>query len=75
MLAAVCRHAAEQNSSVNALVRNYLTNLAAQDKRASQARDRLRMLSMQTKARLGKKTWTRDDLAGAGETRAGNHAS
>ena len=62
VLAAVRRHAAEQNSTVNALVRDYLTNLAAQEDRANHARSRLRELSAQSQGRLGKKTWTRDDL-------------
>jgi hypothetical protein len=62
VLAIVRRRAAEQNSSVNALVREYLTNLAAQDDRASRARARLRELSNQSQGRLGKKTWMREDL-------------
>jgi plasmid stability protein len=62
VLAAVRRRAAEQNSSVNALVREYLTNLAAQDDRADRARARLRQLSRQSPGRLGKKTWTREEL-------------
>lgn len=62
VLAAVRRRAAEDNSSVNALVRDYLTKLAVQDERASRARARLRQLSSQSEGRLGKKTWTRDAL-------------
>ena len=62
VLAAVRRHANEQNSSVNALVREYLTNLAAHENRADRARARLRQLSKQSTGRLGKKTWTREEL-------------
>jgi hypothetical protein len=62
ILAAVRRHAAERNSSVNALVREYLTGLAAHEDRASRARARLRQLSKRSAGRLGKKTWTREDL-------------
>lgn len=62
VLAAVRRHAAERNSSVNALVREYLTNLAAHENRATRARARLRQLSKQTQGRLGKKTWSREEL-------------
>jgi len=62
VLAAVRRYAADQNSTVNGLVRDYLTNLAAQEDRAKSARARLRELSAQSVGRLGKKTWTRDDL-------------
>jgi len=62
VLAAVRRHAADRNSSVNALVREYLTNLAAHEDRAKRARARLRQLSRQSQGRLGKKTWTREEL-------------
>jgi hypothetical protein len=62
VLAVVRRRAAEQNSSVNALVRDYLNNLAAHEDRANRARARIRELSAQTQGRIGKKTWTRDDL-------------
>jgi hypothetical protein len=62
VLAVVRRHAADQNSSVNALVRDYLTNLATQEDRANCARARLRELSSQSPGRLGTKSWTRDNL-------------
>jgi hypothetical protein len=62
VLAAVRRHAAERNSTVNALVREYLTTLAQHQDRARRARVRLRQLSKQSQGRLGKKTWTREDL-------------
>ena len=62
VLAAVRRHAAECNSTVNALVRSYLTNLAAHDDRAKNARTRLRQLSKASRGRLGKKTWSREEL-------------
>jgi replicative DNA helicase len=62
VLAAVRRHAAERNSTVNAMVRDYLTNLAQQQDRARRARARLRQLSKQSQGRLGTKTWSREDL-------------
>jgi hypothetical protein len=62
VLATVRRHAAERNSSVNALVRDFLINLAAHQDRAKRARARLRHLSNQSQGRLGKKTWAREDL-------------
>ncbi|HEY1273053.1 MAG TPA: hypothetical protein VGF08_13755 [Terriglobales bacterium] len=62
VLAGARRHAAERNSTVNALVREYLTNLAQHQDRARRARVRLRQLSKQSRGRLGKKTWTREDL-------------
>jgi hypothetical protein len=64
VLAAVRRYAAERNSSVNALVREYLTSLAAREDRARRARARLRQLSNRSQGRLGKKTWSRGDLHG-----------
>lgn len=62
VLAAVRQLAAERNSTVNALVREYLTSLAQQQDRARTARARLRELSDQSKGRLGRKTWTRAEL-------------
>jgi hypothetical protein len=62
VLAAARRHAAERNSSVNALVRDFLTNLAAQDDRARRARARLRQMSAKSKGQLGEKSWTREEL-------------
>ena len=64
VLAAARRHAAERDSSVNALVRDYLTKLAAYENRADRARPRLRQLSGQSTGRLGKKTWSREELHG-----------
>jgi len=62
VLAAVRRLAAERSSTVNALVRDFLTNLAAHEGRANRARARLRQLSAQSQGRLGKQTWSRDNL-------------
>ena len=62
ILAAVRRLAGERNSTVNALVREYLTNLAAHNDRAKRARARMRQLSAHSQGQLGKKTWTRKDL-------------
>lgn len=61
-LAIVRRLAAERNSSVNAMVREYLRNLAEHENRAMRARARLRELSLNSKAELGERTWTRQDL-------------
>ena len=56
------QYAAEQNSTVNALVRAYLTALAEHDNRATRARVRLRELSEQSEGRLGLRDWSRGDL-------------
>ena len=55
-------YAAEQNSSVNALVREFLTSIAEREDRARKARRRIRQLSSRSKARVGRKSWSRDDL-------------
>jgi plasmid stability protein len=62
VLAAVRRHAAEHNSTVNAMVREFLTNVAAHEDRAKQARAKLRELSKKSQGQLGRKTWSRDEL-------------
>jgi hypothetical protein len=62
LLAAVRRHAAERESSVNALVREYFASIAALEDRASKARKRIRQLSERSTGSLGRKTWSRDDL-------------
>ena len=65
VLATVRRHAGERNSTVNALVREYLTRIAAHENLAKRARARLRQLSKQSQGQLGNKTWTREDLHGS----------
>ena len=62
VLLAVRLYAAERNSSVNALVREYLGNVARHEDRARQARKRLQELSQQSQGRLGEKTWDRENL-------------
>jgi hypothetical protein len=54
--------AAERNSTLRALVRDFLTKLAADFARAKHARARLRQLSRESQGQLGKKTWSRDEL-------------
>jgi len=62
VLIAVRRYTAERNSSVNALVREYLGSVARHEDRARQARKRLQELSQQSQGQLGDKTWGREDL-------------
>jgi hypothetical protein len=61
-LATVRRYAAGRGATVNALVREFLTNLANHEDRAQQARARLRRMSNRSPGRLGPTTWTRNDL-------------
>ena len=62
VLSAVRKFAAERNSSVNALVREFLTSIAQREDRAKKARQRIRELSEDSRARIGSKSWSRDDL-------------
>lgn len=62
VLSAARRVAAAQNSSVNALVREYLSQLAQAHGQAEAARLRLRQLSNLREGQLGERTWTREDL-------------
>jgi len=54
--------AAERRTSVNALVREFLTNLAKAEDRTERARRRLLELAENSKAEMGPVTWKRDDL-------------
>ena len=62
VLAAARRYAVERNSSVNALVREHLSEIARREDRARGARARLLELSKRSRLKLGRKTWTRQDL-------------
>jgi hypothetical protein len=62
VLVAARRYASGRDTSVNALVREYLTLIAQREDRAAAARQRIRELSACSKARLGDKSWTRDEL-------------
>ena len=62
ILGAVRRYAAERDSPVNALVREFLTGIARREDRARKARHRIRELSDGSSARIGSKAWSRDEL-------------
>jgi hypothetical protein len=62
VLAAVRRYASNNNTTVNGLVRDYLTRLATQEDRAAKARRRLLELSEQSEGRLGNWVWNREEL-------------
>ncbi len=55
-------YAAQRGSSVNRLVREFLTGIAGREGRARRARERIRELGEQSTARVGSRSWTRDDL-------------
>ncbi len=54
--------AAERTTSVNALVREYLSDLVRQQSRQEIARKELVVLCRESTARMGHRTWTRDEL-------------
>lgn len=54
------KYAARRNTTVNAIVRDHLTRLAAEDDRAAQARKRLIELAQNSKAVIG--SWSREEL-------------
>ena len=62
VLAAVRRYAVEHDSSVNALVREYLGRIGESEDRVQRARQRIREMSARSTARIGTKSWSRDDL-------------
>jgi hypothetical protein len=62
VLLAVRRYAAERHSTVNALVRSHLTEIARREDRARIARERIRALSEQSTAERGAQHWTRAEL-------------
>jgi hypothetical protein len=62
VLAAVRRHAAERATSVNQLVRGFLTGIAEREERAQHTRQRIRELSDRSNARVGERSWTRGEL-------------
>lgn len=62
VISVVRRYAAEQNTSVNKLVREFLVGIADRGDRAREARQRIRELSDQSTAQIGSKSWNRDEL-------------
>ncbi len=74
VLSTVRRYAMEHNSSVNALVREYLTDIALREDRARKARQRIRKLSNQSTAAMGLQRWTRDELHERGSFHGYQHS-
>lgn len=62
MLRTVRLYAAERGSTVNALVREFLTGLASREDRTRKARRRIMELSERSGARIGSRPWTREEL-------------
>ncbi|WP_369334479.1 DUF6364 family protein [Candidatus Thiosymbion oneisti] len=62
VLSMVAMYAAKNNSSVNSLIQKYFIEIANRESTVQKARLKIRELSVQTGARIGSKSWTRDDL-------------
>lgn len=62
VLRTVRLYAAERGSTVNGLVREFLTGLANREDRTRQARRRILELSERSGARIGSSSWTREEL-------------
>ncbi len=62
VLKTVRRYASEHDSSVNQLVRDFLRQLAEREDRAAKARMRIRELAESSDARIGNRSWSRDEL-------------
>jgi hypothetical protein len=62
VLTGVRRYAAGRDTTVNGLVREYLTRLASQQERAASARQRLLELSDTSEGRMGQQKWNREAL-------------
>lgn len=62
VLATARRVAALSNTTVNALVREFLAQIASKDSHTKTARGELRKLSDTSTARLGEMSWNREDL-------------
>jgi hypothetical protein len=62
VLAAVRQYALDHDSSINGLVRDFLSRIAQGEDRAKKARACIAELSRHSSARVGSVTWKRDDL-------------
>ena len=54
--------AAERKTTINGLVRDYLTRIAETEDRASRVADRIEVLRRKSRLEVGPITWKRDDL-------------
>jgi len=56
------RIAADRSTTLNAMIREFLEELAQRESRALIARERIVELCRETQAEVGPKTWSRDEL-------------
>jgi len=62
VLKAARKAALDRDTSVNQMVRDYLAQLAQDSDQRNTAREDLKMLFRTSRYKLGKRTWTRDEL-------------
>lgn len=62
LLAEARRVASRNGTTVNAIVRDHLANLASREARLERARRRLAELAARSTATIGPRDWTRDEL-------------
>lgn len=55
------RIAAQRSTSLNAMIRDFLTELTERESQAAQAKVRIRQLCNQTRAQVGARDWNRQD--------------
>jgi len=56
------RIAADRSTTLNAMIRGFLEELARRESRAVKARRRIVELCRKTQAEVGDRTWSRDEL-------------
>lgn len=56
------RIAADRSTTLNAMIRGFLEEIAQQESRAVKARHRIVELCREARAEVGPRTWTRDEL-------------
>ncbi len=54
--------AADRSTTLNAMIREFLEELARRESRAAKARRRIVELCRETRAEVGPRTWSRDEL-------------
>lgn len=62
LLAAARLYAARRGTTLNALVREYLTQVATGDSRIAKAKAEIRAMSGSSGLAVGERNWRRDDL-------------
>jgi metal-responsive CopG/Arc/MetJ family transcriptional regulator len=62
LLREVRRIAADRSTTLNAMIRGFLEELAQRESRAVKARGRIVELCRKTQAEVGPRTWSRDEI-------------